>query len=175
MKTSPNRVCFSQSFELFFTSSVSFDGVRVEFRRLLSVNYMTIVTPNEITEARSALAGDPNVFTALKVIEECEGNLEDAFEVLMVESGTEGEGNRLGFGTSLEQLAQKCRNVICQEDFREEFVDGLSRDLLNALVPVVTAQLAMMGNLPAALAIPVVMYVLKRGIKRFCKSADSES
>lgn len=136
---------------------------------------MTTVTPDEITEARSALASDTNALTALKVIEECEGNLEDAFEVLMVESGAEGEANRLGFGTSLKQLAQKCRNVICQEEFQEEIVDGFSRDLLNVLVPIVTAQLTLMGNLPAALAIPIVMYILKLGIKRFCKSAGSES
>ena len=136
---------------------------------------MTTVTPDEITEARSALTGNPNAIAALNEIEACGGNLEDAFEVLMVESGAEGEANRLGFGTSLKQLAQKCRNVICQEEFQEEIVDGFSRDLLNVLVPIVTAQLTLMGNLPAALAIPVVMYILKLGIKRFCKSAGSKS
>lgn len=135
---------------------------------------MTTVTQDEITQVRSALTDNPNAIAALNEIEACEGNLEDAFEVLMVESGAEGEANRLGFGTSLKQLAQKCRNVICQEEFQEEIVDGFSRDVLNVIVPAVAAQLTLMGNLPAVLAIPVVMYVLKRGIRRFCKSADSD-
>lgn len=131
---------------------------------------MTTVTPAEISHARSILGDDPSAISALQVIEECEGILEDAFDVLIVESGAAREADRQGIGTSLEQFAQKCRNVICQEEFQEEIVDGFSRDLLNTLIPIVTAQLALMGNLPVALAIPVVMYILKLGIKRYCKS-----
>lgn len=134
---------------------------------------MTIVTPDEITYFRSALAEDPVAIAALEEIENCEGNLEDAFEVLMVETGAQKEANRLGFGTSLEQLVQKCRNVICQEDFQEEIVDGLSRDFLTSLVTTVATQLAT-GNLAVVLAVPIVMYVLKRGIKNFCESNDSQ-
>jgi len=133
---------------------------------------MTIVTPAEISQVRSVLAGNSNASAALQVIEECEGNLEDAFEVLMIESGAMGEADRQGFGTSLEQLAQRCRNVICQEEFREEIVEGFSRDLLNTLVPMIAGQL-LAGNLPAVLAIPIAMYVLKLGIKRYCKSSES--
>lgn len=131
---------------------------------------MTTVTPSEISQVRSALADNSSASAALQVIEECEGNLEDAFEVLIVESGAMREADRQGIGTSLGQFAQKCRNAICQEEFQEEIVDGFSRDLLNTLVPIVTAQLTLMGNFPAALAIPVVMYVLKLGIKRYCRS-----
>jgi hypothetical protein len=108
---------------------------------------MTTVTSNEIALSRSALADYPEASDTLKIIEECGGNLEDAFEVLMVESESEGEGTRLGFGTSLEQLAQKCRDVICQEEFQEEIVDGFSRELLNGLVPIVAAQLTLMRDL----------------------------
>lgn len=136
---------------------------------------MTTVTFEEIAESHYALSDYPEASYALKVIEECEGNLEDAFEVLIIESESEGEGTRLGFGTSLEQLAKKCRDVICQEEFQEEMVDEFSRELLNTLVPIVTAQLTLMGNLPAALAIPVVMFVIKRNIKSFCKSYDQKS
>jgi hypothetical protein len=135
---------------------------------------MTTVTSDEIALSRSALADYPQASDTFKVIEECEGNLEDAFEVLIVESESEEEGRRLDFGTSLEQLAQKCRDVICQEEFQEEIVDGFSRELLNGLVPIVAAQLTLMGNLPAALSIPIVMYVIKLGIKRFCKSSNSK-
>ncbi len=131
---------------------------------------MTTVTPNEIAQAYSALKDYPEAIAPLKIVEECEGNLEDAFEVLMLETGSQEEGTRLGFGLSLEQLAQKCRDVICQEEFQEEIVDGFSRELLSMLVPIVTAQLTLMGNLPAALAVPIVMFVAKRSIKTFCKS-----
>ncbi|NES76673.1 MULTISPECIES: hypothetical protein [unclassified Okeania] len=135
---------------------------------------MTTVTSEEITQSRSALSDD-QASHALKVIEECEGNLEDAFEVLMIESESEEGVKGLEFSLSLEQLALKCRDVICEQEFREEILDGFSRELLNGLVPVVSAELTLMGNLPAALAIPVVMFVIKRGIKSFCKSYEPKS
>lgn len=136
---------------------------------------MTTVTRDEITQFRSVLADYPGGNDTLKVIEECQGNLEDAFEVLIVESESEEEGTRLGFGTSLEKLTQKCRNVICQEEFQDEIIDEFSREFLNILVPMVAAQLTLMGNLPVALSIPIVMFVIKQGIKNFCKSSDSRS
>ena len=68
---------------------------------------MIIVTSEEIAQCRSVLSDYPEASDALKVIEECEGNLEDAFEVLIIESGSQREGTRLGFETSLEQLAKK--------------------------------------------------------------------
>jgi|GEM_PF-1158431 len=134
---------------------------------------MTNLTPQEITQVRGLLADKEYALDALQVIEECEGNLEYAFEVLMLESGNT-EGTR-EFGTSLQKLANNCRNVICQEEFQAEIIDGFSRDFLNAIVPIITAQLAVMGNLPAAIAIPVVMYVIKIGIRRFCTSGESQS
>ena len=134
---------------------------------------MTTVTSEEIAQSRSALSDCPEASDALKVIEECEGDLEAAFKVLMIES--KEDTRKLDFKPSLVKLALKCRDVICKEDFQEEIVDGFSRELLNTLVPIVTAQLTLMGNLPAALAIPIVMFVIKRNIKTFCESYKPKS
>jgi hypothetical protein len=136
---------------------------------------MTTVTFEEIAQSRSALSDNPEASDALKVIEECKGNLEDAFEFLIIESESEEEVKGLVFSLSLEQLARKCRDVICEQEFREEILEGFSRELLNQLVPVVAGQLTLMGNFPAALSILIVMFVIKRGIKSFCKSYEPKS
>jgi hypothetical protein len=134
---------------------------------------MTIVTFEEIAQFRSDLSDYPEANYALQIIEECKGDLEEAFEVIIIEDGEEIKG--LEFKVSLEKLAQKCRNVICKEEFKEEIVDGFCRELLTGLVPVVTAQLTLMGNFPVALSIPIVIFVIKIGIKNFCKSSELES
>lgn len=132
-----------------------------------------IVTSSEINLIRAALPDSPDALMGLQVIEECGGNLEDAAEVLIVEAGLEQELTRLGTGVKpefLKKLAQNCRNVICQEEFQSEIVDEYSREALNLLLTAISAQLAVLGNFPAALAVPVAMYALKRGLKNFCKS-----
>lgn len=131
----------------------------------------TTVTSQEIERVRNALSDSSEALTSLQVVEECNGNLQDATEVVLVESGLETELTRAGTGLDgdfLEKLAQRCRNVICQEEFQSEIVDEYSREFLSLLFTAITAQLAALGNLPAALAIPVLMYVLKRGLKKFC-------
>ena len=109
----------------------------------------------------------------LDIIEECKGNLETAVEVLLIKYGEEVK--RSDFRDSLEDLAEKCRDVICQEEFQEEMVDGFSRELLTALMFVVIQKLGTMGDLSTALAIAIVMFVIKRKIKIFCQSSNSES
>ena len=129
---------------------------------------MTTVTFDEIAESRSALADYPEALIALDIIEECDGNLEEAASEILIEAGGEGADRGPEF---LEQLARKLRRVICQEEFQAAFVDGFSADLLGRLVPAVMAELAlaMSGTWPVALAVAVVMYLLKREIKGFCE------
>lgn len=134
---------------------------------------MTIVTSEEIAQSRSALLDCPEANYALQIIEECNGDLEEAFEIIVIENGEEIKG--LEFKVSLKDLAHKCRSVICLEAFKEEIVDGFSRELLTGLVPAVTAQLTLMGNFPLALSIPIVMFVIKLGIKKFCECSNLES
>ena len=134
---------------------------------------MTIVTSEEIAQFRSALLDTPEANEVLDIIEKCEGNLDTAVEVLSIKFG---EGvTRSDFRDSLEELAEKCRDVICKEEFQKEVVDKFSREVLTGLVSAVSAQLTLMGNLPAALAIPIVMFVVKLKIKSFCQSSNSES
>jgi hypothetical protein len=53
------------------------------------VNNLTQVTPREIVKFRAELIDYPSAITALDVIEECEGYLEDAVQLLLMrETGT---------------------------------------------------------------------------------------
>jgi hypothetical protein len=47
---------------------------------------MTTLTPEEISFFRSALANFPEASATFQIIEECDGNLEDATEVLVIEA-----------------------------------------------------------------------------------------
>jgi hypothetical protein len=136
---------------------------------------MTIVTSDEIAQSVCALADYPEALAALQIIKECGGNLEDAAEAIVIEAGAEGTARGDGFGKGaefIERLAQKCHRIICQDDFRSAFVDGFSANVLKLLVPVVMTALAASSPLPVALAVAVVMYLLKRGIKRFCQDSE---
>ena len=131
---------------------------------------MTIVTSQEIAQFRSALSDYPEASYALQIIEECNGDLNEAFEIITIEKGEEIKG--LEFKVSLKELAQRCHDVICTEEFKEEIIDGFGCELLTGLVSAVTAQLTLMGNFPVALSIPIIMFVIKLGIKNFCESSD---
>ncbi len=133
---------------------------------------MTTVTFEEIAQSRSALADYPEALDALQILEDVDGNLEDAVDVTLTEAGVSITIRGRGSEEFIEQLAQKLRPVICQEEFLAVFVDGLSADLLGMLVPALMTELAMSGTLPAALGLYIVMYLLKRNIKRFCEGND---
>lgn len=132
---------------------------------------MITITPEEIAQSRSALADYPDALDALQIIEDVDGNLEDAVDVILVEAAVSRTREPAEF---IEQQARNLRRVICQEEFQDTFVDGFSADLLGMLVPVLMAELAISGALPAALAVAIVMYLLKGNIKRFCEG-DSDA
>jgi hypothetical protein len=126
---------------------------------------MITVTPEEITEFRSQFADNPEALAALDAIEECKGNLEAAAQLIAVET-TEEEVSLRGDSNYLEKLAQKLSKIICQEEFDE---------LMAGVLTTAIATLAVSGNIPAALATPVVIYVAKIGKKQFCETAKPES
>ena len=132
---------------------------------------MTTITPEEIAQSRSALADYPEALDALQIIEDVDGNLEDAVDVILIEAAVSRTREPAEF---IEQQARNLRRVICQEEFQDAFVDGFSADLLGMLVPLLMAELAISGALPAALAVAIVMYLLKGNIKRFCEG-DSDA
>ena len=126
---------------------------------------MITVTPEEISQFRSQLADSPEALAALDAIEECKGNLEAAAQLIAVET-TDAEVSLKGDSNYLDNLAQKLSKIICQEEF-----DDLMKEVLTAAIPT----LALSGHIPIALATPVVIYVAKIGVKKFCETAKPES
>jgi len=119
-----------------------------------------VLTPQEIEDFRSQLADHPEALAALDKIADQKGDLEYATQLLALEEGV--EKNR---GESwLESLSQRCRNIVCQDEFRN--------DLLAGVVTALVAYIAASGNLPGALATPVAVYIVKIGVKSFCNATE---
>lgn len=127
---------------------------------------MITVTTEEIAQYRTELADYPDSLAALDEIEVCEGDLEAAAYVLAINAGEEVVRSDPKW---LDRFAQKCRRVICQEEFKDELLPDLSRELVVALIGYLVAT----GAFPVALATPVAIYVIKIGVKNFCKSSNS--
>jgi len=122
---------------------------------------MTQVTAEEITQFRSELVDYPDALAALREIEECEGNLEDAAMVLAIRVGQQPD---IANADWLDSLAKKCRAVICQEEYRNALVNG-------NFAPIVR-HLAATRLCPALLVTPVLMYVVQQGVNSFCEPLD---
>lgn len=122
---------------------------------------MTQVTAKEIAQFRSQLAEDPIAMESLDLIEDCEGDLEDAAMTLAIRSGQEPE---IANSEWLEDLAKRWRSVICQQEFRD--------DLLNGSIASMLEHLKTMPSFPSVLATPVLMYVFKQGVNNFCEPLD---
>ncbi|BAU14943.1 hypothetical protein LEP3755_54990 [Leptolyngbya sp. NIES-3755] len=120
---------------------------------------MSIPTAEEIAQFRLQLADRPEAIVALDVIAECEGDLEEAIVLLMVqEMGIEPDR---GFN----DVIQKCRKVICQEEIRN--------DLMTGLIPVAIEPVSMSVGIPPGVATAVVLSAYKMGIKKFCAPLNS--
>ena len=123
---------------------------------------MTIITPEEIAEFRTQLADYPDALNALLKIEECEGDLEDAAMVLAIKAGQQPEAANSEW---LDALAKKCRAVICQEEYRDDLVNGTFAPMMGHLIATKLC--------PALLVTPVLMYVVRQGVNKFCEPLDS--
>ncbi|NEO97329.1 MAG: hypothetical protein F6K58_01145 [Symploca sp. SIO2E9] len=124
---------------------------------------MTIVTSQEIAQFRSELSDYPEAMQALDVIEDCEGDLEDAAMALAIRAGQQPQINNAEW---LDVLARKCRAAICQQEFREELLKGSYAGTVKYL--------ATTPLLPEILATPVLMYVVRQGVNSFCEPLDSQ-
>lgn len=125
---------------------------------------MTQVTPEEIAQFRAELADYPDALAALKEIEECEGDLEDAAMVLAIRVGQQPD---IANSEWLDILAKKCRAVICQEEYKNALVNGTFSPVMG--------HLAATRLCPALLVTPVLMYVLQQGVNSFCEPLDRVS
>jgi hypothetical protein len=98
---------------------------------------------------------------ALDLIEDCDGDLEDAAMTLAIRAGQQPERPNSEW---LDALARKWRVVICEQEYRE--------DLLNTSLPKMMEHLKAMPTFPKILATPVLIYVLKQGVNNFCEPLD---
>ena len=121
---------------------------------------MTILTSEQIAQYRSELASDPQALAALDEVEACDNSLEDAAEVLAIESGytisTLAESDQ----SYLDKLTEKARKVICNK-YTGDLLE-LCKDL-REFIPFP-------GNLATLVAIKVTQIgVDKLGASHFCK------
>lgn len=124
---------------------------------------MITVTPEEIAKFRSELADYPEALTALDVIEQRNGNLEAAAKIIAIRAGYE-PSRKSNFW---DEWSEKCRKVICQEEFREDLAAGL--------IAAVIEPLARHAAISPGVATAITIYAFKSGVKKFCQPTDSES
>ncbi len=124
---------------------------------------MSITVPlEEIDLLRAELSDQPEALAALTVLEDCEGNLEDAAISLAIQVGQEpniSEGWIDGF-------AKRWRATICQPELREPLEDGLTGDLL--------LKLKASTELPLKLVTLVAIYVTQTGLEPYCKPLEQK-
>ncbi|WP_017654383.1 hypothetical protein [Fortiea contorta] len=123
---------------------------------------MTTVTSKEIAQFRSQLADNPAAMEVLDLIEDCEGDLEDAAMTLAIRVGQQPERANSEW---LDALARQWRSVICEQGFRDDLLNGSVQEIMEYLVS--------MPTFPRVLATPVLIYVLKQGVNNFCEPLDS--
>ena len=125
---------------------------------------MTIVTSEEIAQFRSKLSNYPEAMKALDVIEDCEGDLEDAAISLAIQAGQQPQRENSEW---LDALARKCRAVICQKELRQDLLRGSYRSVFRYLLET--------PLLPKILVAPVLMYVASEGVNSFCEPLELRS
>lgn len=121
---------------------------------------MIFLTSVEIIEYRAELAADPDALEALDMIEECEGNLEDAAISLAIQSGQQPDTSEAW----LQSFSKRWRVFMCDPAFREKLQEDT---IANAVKSLATET-----SIPPTLATPVVLYVLKSGIDDFCRPLE---
>lgn len=125
---------------------------------------MTIISSQEIEAYRAQLAAFPGALKALEVIEDCEGDLEDAAMSLAIRIGQEPQMDNSEW---LDALVRKWRSVICKREFRADLSQGSIASVIEFL--------ALSELLPATLATPMLIYAMKLGIQDFCQLLDAQS
>lgn len=118
---------------------------------------MIILSSKEIAQYRSQLADNAIASQALDMIEDCEGDLEDAAITLALQVGQEPDRS----DQWLDGIAKRWRVFLCQAGIREALQAGT--------VTSVIALFSEETTIPPLLATPVVLYVIKTGIGDFCK------
>lgn len=123
---------------------------------------MITVTPSEIDQFRSEFEERPEALKVLDVIEDCEGDLEDAAIVLALQVKQEPDTSERW----LEGLAKRWRHVICREEIKDNLMIGAIATAVDSL--------ATSTGIPQKLAIPIIIYVTKTGVEGFCQPLEEK-
>jgi hypothetical protein len=118
---------------------------------------MITLSSEEIAFYRSQLSDNEAALHALDMIEDCEGDLEDAAISLALHVGQEPSRS----DQWLDGMAKRWRVFLCQTGIRE----ALQAGSVSSAVTLLAAE----TTIPAILATPVVLYVVKKGVEDFCK------
>lgn len=135
---------------------------------------MTIITSTEIDQYRQQLEGSTNnainmadVVLGLNAIAKHNGNLELAFADLLPDDTKQfqnldipgldisKETKKLDIEIDIAAIAQKCREAVCSEPTTDLL--GLLNIVAGFLPP------------PVSLAVPVTIYILKIGLRNYCR------
>ena len=114
------------------------------------------LTHQEINDYRDQLADYDYATKALDVIEDVEGDLEDAATSLALASGQTPD--RIDW---LDGLAKRCRVAICEDNLRADLEDNYIESTIDYLFQKKIC--------PPLLITPIVIYVVKQGVSQFCK------
>ena len=114
------------------------------------------LSPEEISDYRDQLADYDYAIQALDIIEDVEGDLEDAATSLALASGQTPD--RIDW---LDGIAKRCRVAICEQDLRADLDDNYIQTTIDYLYQKKVC--------PPLLITPIVIYVVKQGIHEFCQ------
>ncbi|MDM8565667.1 hypothetical protein QUF74_08445 [Candidatus Halobeggiatoa sp. HSG11] len=120
---------------------------------------MTIISSEELVKFRDALQDNDEALETIEVIEECNGNLVEAMDIVMINAGMEpvrGDDDWIDF----DNIAKGLRNFICDPAFKDLVV--------NDAFALALAYLLTKTDHPAAFLILVLLYVVRKGINHFC-------
>lgn len=130
---------------------------------------MENLTSTEIAQYRSALSALSEAMVALDMIEDCEGDVEDAAISIALQVGQEPNQS----DQWLEGLAKRWRVSICRGDAGSDAGASSVRNAIEAgNLAEAAEKFVAASTLPTRLAIPVLICVLKMGIESFCRPLD---
>lgn len=123
---------------------------------------MIKLTSVELIQYRAELSSNQDALTALEMIEECEGDLEDAAIALAIHVGQEPDRS----DDWLDSLAKRWRVFLCSPEFREKLAADSRLDAIQTLTNGT--------DLPGVLATLVVVYVLQADTDSFCEPLEEK-
>lgn len=121
---------------------------------------MLILTPDHIRQWHAELADYPEIQRSLQVIEDCDGDVEDAAVTLAIQAGLEPDNS----DRWLSSFAKRYRPLLCETEFRTQTESQESPMGVSAIV----RHLAASSSCPPLLILPVAVLVAEEGLAAFC-------